>query len=107
MYATFIIFNRTVRIVSWEQIFIYLFYFFNRTVRIGSWEQSIIWEEKIRNILSMKYKEHEFNIMMLIRLVEGLLITLVKEVSIWMIPLMLYVNHSDVSNVLFIYCVPI
>nr|XP_037873495.1 adenylate cyclase type 10 isoform X1 [Bombyx mori] len=49
------------------------------TVRIGSWEQSIIWEEKIRKILSMKYKEHEFNIMMLIRLVEGLLITLVKE----------------------------
>lgn len=52
-----------------------------RTIRIGAWERSILWEEKIKQLLSMKLNRHEFNMMILIRLVEGLLITLVREVS--------------------------
>ncbi|KAL0869690.1 hypothetical protein ABMA27_005935 [Loxostege sticticalis] len=51
------------------------------TTRIGAWERAIMWEEKIRQILSMKFEKHEFNIMILVRLVEGLLITLVKEMD--------------------------
>ncbi|XP_037295199.1 adenylate cyclase type 10 isoform X2 [Manduca sexta] len=51
------------------------------TIRIGAWERSILWEEKIKQIMSMKFEQHEFNIMMLVRLVEGLLITLVNEMD--------------------------
>ncbi|XP_063831003.1 uncharacterized protein LOC135080250 [Ostrinia nubilalis] len=51
------------------------------TIRVGTWERSILWEEKIKQLLSMKFEKHEFNIMILVRLVEGLLITLVKEMD--------------------------
>lgn len=51
------------------------------TIRIGAWERSILWEEKIKQLLSMKLNRHEFNMMILIRLVEGLLITLVREMD--------------------------
>ncbi|KOB71684.1 putative Adenylate cyclase type 10 [Operophtera brumata] len=52
------------------------------TIRIGAWEKSILWEDKIKQIMSMTFEKHEFNIMFMGRLVEGLLITLVKEVAI-------------------------
>ncbi|XP_026743294.1 adenylate cyclase type 10-like [Trichoplusia ni] len=51
------------------------------TIRMGAWERSILWEEKIKQLLVMKLDKHEFTIMMVIRLVEGLLVTLVKEMD--------------------------
>ncbi|XP_022816749.1 adenylate cyclase type 10-like [Spodoptera litura] len=51
------------------------------TIRVGAWERSILWEEKIKQLLSMKLNRHEFNMMIIIRLVEGLLITLVREMD--------------------------
>lgn len=35
----------------------------------------------IKQLMSIKINKHEFNMMIVIRLVEGLLITLVREVS--------------------------
>ncbi|CAH0695976.1 unnamed protein product [Spodoptera exigua] len=49
------------------------------TIRVGAWERSILWEEKIKQLLSMKLNTNEFNMMIVIRLVEGLLIALVRE----------------------------
>uniref|UniRef100_A0A2A4J100 Guanylate cyclase domain-containing protein n=1 Tax=Heliothis virescens TaxID=7102 RepID=A0A2A4J100_HELVI len=51
------------------------------TIRVGAWERSILWEEKIKQLLSMKLCRNEFNMMISIRLVEGLLITLVREMD--------------------------
>nr|XP_049701323.1 adenylate cyclase type 10 [Helicoverpa armigera] len=51
------------------------------TIRVGAWERSILWEEKIKQLLSMKLGKHEFNMMISMRLVEGLLITLVREMD--------------------------
>lgn len=53
-----------------------------RTVRIGAWEKSILWEDKVKEIMALNLEKHECNIMILVRLVEGLLITLVKEVNL-------------------------
>lgn len=49
---------------------------------MGAWERSILWEEKIQQLLCKKFEKNEFNAMMLARLIEGLLITLVKQVSV-------------------------
>ncbi|KAM3963167.1 uncharacterized protein ACR2FA_002530 [Aphomia sociella] len=51
------------------------------TIRIGAWERSILWEEKIRNIMTTKMGKYEYSIMLLVRLVEGLIITLVSEMD--------------------------
>ncbi|RVE44895.1 hypothetical protein evm_010442 [Chilo suppressalis] len=51
------------------------------TVRVGTWERSILWEEKIRQIVAMKFENDEYNMMILMRLAEGLVITLVKEMD--------------------------
>ncbi|KAJ8717345.1 hypothetical protein PYW08_005744 [Mythimna loreyi] len=51
------------------------------TTRVGAWERSILWEEKIKQLMSLKMNKHEFNMMIVIRLVEGLLITLVREMD--------------------------
>ncbi|CAB3231781.1 unnamed protein product [Arctia plantaginis] len=50
-------------------------------IRIGAWERSILWEEKIQQLLCKKFEKNEFNAMMLARLIEGLLITLVKQMD--------------------------
>ncbi|KAI8419937.1 hypothetical protein MSG28_008555 [Choristoneura fumiferana] len=49
------------------------------TIRIGAWERTILWEDKIKQVTTMDFKEHEFNLLLLVRLVEGLLIMLVRE----------------------------
>ncbi|KAJ8717997.1 hypothetical protein PYW07_005927 [Mythimna separata] len=51
------------------------------TIRVGAWERSITWEEKIKQLMSIKMNKHDFNMMLVIRLVEGLLITLVREME--------------------------
>ncbi|XP_075981642.1 adenylate cyclase type 10-like [Anticarsia gemmatalis] len=51
------------------------------TIRIGAWERAILWEEKIKQRLSNKFERNEFNTNMLIILIEGILITLVKEMD--------------------------
>ncbi|XP_026320727.1 adenylate cyclase type 10-like [Hyposmocoma kahamanoa] len=52
------------------------------TVRLGAWERSILWEEKIRQLYTIYTKEpHEFSTMLLTRLIEGFLITLVREID--------------------------
>lgn len=52
-----------------------------RTIRIGAWESAILWEEQINKIVTLKFEQNEFSVMLLVRLVEGLLITLVNEVN--------------------------
>lgn len=51
-----------------------------RTIRLGIWEKSIMWEEKIKQVVTMKFESHEFYAMILVRLIEGLLIGMVEEV---------------------------
>ncbi|XP_073953572.1 adenylate cyclase type 10-like [Choristoneura fumiferana] len=51
------------------------------TIRIGAWERTILWEDKIKQVTTMDFKEHEFNLLLLVRLVEGLLIMLVREID--------------------------
>ncbi|XP_053615027.1 adenylate cyclase type 10-like [Plodia interpunctella] len=52
------------------------------TIRIGAWERSILWEEKIKKLQgNLKYEKYEFGTMIVVRLLEGMLITLVREMS--------------------------
>ncbi|XP_013163022.1 PREDICTED: adenylate cyclase type 10-like isoform X2 [Papilio xuthus] len=51
------------------------------TIRVGIWEKSIMWEDKIKQLVSMKYESHEFCAMILVRLIEGLLISMVQEID--------------------------
>ncbi|XP_059059672.1 adenylate cyclase type 10-like [Achroia grisella] len=48
------------------------------TIRAGAWERSILWEDKIR---ASNMDKHDISIMILVRLVEGLIITLVNEMN--------------------------
>ncbi|XP_060805393.1 adenylate cyclase type 10 isoform X1 [Amyelois transitella] len=52
------------------------------TIRVGAWERSILWDEKIKKIRgNVKLEKYEFGTMIVVRLLEGLLITLVREMS--------------------------
>ncbi|KPJ12490.1 hypothetical protein RR48_04385 [Papilio machaon] len=51
------------------------------TIRVGIWEKSIMWEDKIKQLVTKKYENHEFCAMILVRLIEGLLISMVQEID--------------------------
>ncbi|CAH2042556.1 unnamed protein product, partial [Iphiclides podalirius] len=50
------------------------------TIRLGVWERSAMWEEKIKQLVTMKFESHEFYAMILVRLLEGIMIRMVEEV---------------------------
>ncbi|CAG9563860.1 unnamed protein product [Danaus chrysippus] len=51
------------------------------TIRTGAWERCVVWEERIKKLQTAKIEKHEYKIMILVRLAEGFLIMLVREID--------------------------
>ncbi|CAG4947636.1 unnamed protein product [Colias eurytheme] len=51
------------------------------TIRVGLWEKSIMWNEKIEQIQHLENVNHEYYTSLMLRLVEGYLIDLVRELN--------------------------